>query len=101
MRVCLMGLMEFLLMASAVFAQDASVITRDQEPHDHRVLRSDYAKAFNVKVWLGDSIAQHKHDQDTVVIAMSDQPVTVGIPGKPDVHSKSAGTQVRLPPRSP
>ena len=93
------GLAIFLLSASAVCAQDASVITMDQEPHHHLVLLNDYVKVFNVEVSPGDSIVLHKHDQDTVAIAIGDQLVTVGVPGKPDVHSKNADAQVR-PQRS-
>jgi len=68
----------------------------DQEPHHHLVLQNEYVKVFNVEVSPGDSIVLHRHDQDTVAIAIGDQLVTVGIPGKPDVHSKNVDAQVRL-----
>jgi hypothetical protein len=77
-------------------AQDSSVITMDQEPHHHLVLHNDDVKIFDVHVAPGDSIVLHRHDQDTVAIAIGEQLVTVGVPGKPDVHQKNAVAQVRL-----
>ncbi len=68
----------------------------DQEPHHHLALHNDYVKVFKVEVSPGDSIILHRHDQDTIAIAIGDQLVTVGIPGKPDVHQKNADAQVRL-----
>jgi quercetin dioxygenase-like cupin family protein len=68
----------------------------DHEQHHHLALHNDYVKVFNVVVSPGDSIVLHSHDQDTVAIAIGDQLVTVGIPGKPDVHQKNADAQVRL-----
>ena len=68
----------------------------DQEPHHHLALQNDYVKVFNVEVSPGDSIVLHRHDQDTVAIAIGEQLVTVGIPGKPDVHQKNEDAQVRL-----
>lgn len=68
----------------------------DQEPHHHLALHNDYVKVFKVEVSPGDSIVLHRHDQDTVAIAIGDQLVTVGIPGKPDVHQKNVDAQVRL-----
>ncbi len=68
----------------------------DQEPHHHLALQNDYVKVFNVEVSPGDSIVLHRHDQDTIAIAIGDQLVTVGVPGKPDVHQKNADAQVRL-----
>jgi uncharacterized Zn-binding protein involved in type VI secretion len=68
----------------------------DHEPHHHLALHNDYVKVFNVEVSPGDSIVLHSHDQDTVAIAIGDQLVTVGIPGKPDFHQKNADAQVRL-----
>ena len=84
------------LLALPIFAQTPAVITMDQEPHHHLALHNDYVKVFKVEVSPGDSIILHRHDQDTVAIAIGDQLVTVGIPGKPDVHQKNADAQVRL-----
>jgi hypothetical protein len=77
-------------------AQASSVITMDQEPHHHLALQNSYVKVFNVEVAPGDSIVLHRHDQDTIAIAIGEQLVTVGIPGKPDVHQKNLDAQVRL-----
>jgi hypothetical protein len=77
-------------------AQAPTVITMDQEPHHHLVMENDLFKIFNVVVAPGDTIALHRHDHDTVAIAIGDQEVTVGLPGKPDVHQKNLDGQVRL-----
>jgi hypothetical protein len=84
------------LLPLLAFAQASSVITMDEEPHHHMVMQNDYVKVFKVKVTGGDAIATHRHDHDTVAIAIGDQQVTVGVPGKPDVHQKNADGQVRL-----
>ncbi|HEV2522795.1 MAG TPA: hypothetical protein VGT24_10485 [Candidatus Acidoferrales bacterium] len=84
------------LVAPLLFAQTSNVITMDQEPHHHLALHNAYVKVFNVEVSPGDSIILHRHDQDTIAIAIGEQLVTVGIPGKPDVHQKNADAQVRL-----
>lgn len=77
-------------------AQTPAVVPMDQEPHHHLVLQNDYVKVFNVEVSPGDSIVLHRHDRDTFAIAIGDQLVTVGIPGKPEIHQKNADAQVRL-----
>jgi hypothetical protein len=84
------------LAALPLMAQSADVITMDQEPHHHLALHNEYVKVFKVEVSPGDSIVLHRHDQDTIAIAIGEQLVTVGIPGKPDVHQKNADAQVRL-----
>jgi len=84
------------LLPLPLVAQTPAVPTMDHEPHHHLALHNDYVKVFNVEVAPGDSIILHSHDQDTVAIAIGDQLVTVGIPGKPDVHQKNADAQVRL-----
>lgn len=72
-----------------------AVITMDQEPHHHFALHNDYVKVFEVEASPGDSIVLHRHDQDTVAIAVGDQFVSVGVSGKPDVHQKNSDAQVR------
>ena len=84
------------LLAAPIFAQAPAVITMDQEPHHHLMVNNDYLKVFNVVASPGDSIVLHRHDQDTIAIAIGDQLVTVGIPGKPDVHQSNADGRVRL-----
>ena len=84
------------LLPLSLAAQAPAVITMDQEPHHHLALNNEYVKVFKVEVSPGDSIVLHRHDQDTIAIAIGDQEVTVGIPGKPDVHQKNADAQVRL-----
>jgi hypothetical protein len=77
-------------MASSVAARCASTCRSYDGPRTqhHLALHNDYVKVFNVEVSPGDSIVLHSHDQDTVAIAIGEQLVTVGIPGKPDVHRK-------------
>ena len=84
------------LLPSALVAQTPAVPTMDHEPHHHLALHNDYVKVFNVEVAPGDSIILHSHDQDTIAIAIGDQLVTVGIPGKTVPQSKNADGQVRL-----
>jgi hypothetical protein len=84
------------LLPSALVAQTPGVPTMDHEPHHHLALHNDYVKVFNVEVAPGDSIILHSHDQDTIAIAIGDQLVTVGIPGKSIPQSKNADGQVRL-----
>src|SRR6202166_5201924 len=84
------------LLPLPLVAQTPAVPTMDHEPHHHLALHNDYVKVFKVEVSPGDSIVLHSHDQDTVAIAIGDQLVTVGVPGKPDVHQKNADAQVRL-----
>jgi uncharacterized Zn-binding protein involved in type VI secretion len=93
------GLIGFWLLPALLYAQCLEappVITMDQEPHHHLALQNDYVKVFNVEVAAGDSIVLHSHDKDTIAIAIGDQLVTVGVPGKPDVQQKNADAQVRL-----
>ena len=84
------------LLPLPIAAQAPGVITMDQEPHHHLSLQNDFVKIFKVEVAPGDSIILHRHDQDTVAIAIGEQLVTIGVPGKPDVHQKNADAQVRL-----
>jgi quercetin dioxygenase-like cupin family protein len=84
------------LLPALARAQTPSVIAMDQEPHHHLALHNDYVKVFTVEVAPGDSIVLHRHDQNTVAIAIGEQLVTVGVPGKPDMHQKNSDAQVRL-----
>jgi uncharacterized Zn-binding protein involved in type VI secretion len=84
------------VLPSLFAAQNSDVITMDHEPHHHLALHNDYVKVFNVEVAPGDSIILHSHDADTIAIAIGDQLVTVGIPGKTVPPSKNADGQVRL-----
>ena len=80
----------------SIGAQTSAVPTMDHEPHHHLALQNDFVKVFKVEVAPGDSIILHSHDADTIAIAIGDQLVTVGIPGKPDVHQKNGDGQIRL-----
>jgi hypothetical protein len=85
-----------LILPVAVAGQVPDFILMDQEPHHHLTLQNDYVKVFNVEVAPGDSILMHRHDGDTVAIAVGEQMVTVGFPDKPEVHQKNPGGQLRL-----
>ncbi len=96
MKIKFAGLTALCLLSSSLVAQTPAVPTMDHEPHHHLALHNDYVKVFNVEVAPGDSIILHSHDQDTIAIAIGDQLVTVGIPGKTVPPSKNADGQVRL-----
>jgi hypothetical protein len=77
-------------------AQVPSVITMAQEPHHHLVLQNGLVNVYDAQAAPGDSLQLHRHDHDAIAIAIGDQITTVGVPGKPDVHSKNADGQVRM-----
>jgi len=77
-------------------AQAPSIITMAEEPHHHLALHNDYVNVYNAEAAPGDSLLLHRHNHDAVAIAIGDQTVTVGIPGKPDVHTKNTDGQVRM-----
>ena len=85
-----------LVFPAGLLAQAPAVITMDQEPHHHLSLKNDYVKVFRVEVSPGDSMVMHRHDHDTIAIAIGDQMVTVGFPDKPAVHQKNPDGQLRL-----
>jgi len=87
------------LLAQAPNVTPPSVITMNEEPHHHREMHNDYVNVLTAKVSPGDSVLLHRHDHDAVAIAIGNQQVTVGIPGKPDVHQKNADGQVRIQPK--
>ena len=80
----------------AVAQQAPAFILMDQEPHHHLTLQNEFVKVFKVEVAPGDSIIMHRHDGDTVAIAVGEQMVTVGYPDKPEVHQKNPDGQLRL-----
>ena len=59
-----------LCLSVPVAAQAPAIITMDQEPHHHLAFKNNYIKIFDVEVSAGDSIALHRHDGDTVAIAI-------------------------------
>jgi hypothetical protein len=85
-----------LILPLPVAAQAPPLITMAEEPHHHLALHNDYVNVYNAEAAPGDSLLLHRHNHDAVAIAIGDQTVTVGIPGKPDVHAKIADGQVRM-----
>jgi len=79
-----------------LLAQAPSVITMAEESHHHLALHNEYVNVYNAEAAPGDSLALHRHIHDGVAIAIGEQTVTIGIPGKPDAHAKIADGQVRL-----
>jgi hypothetical protein len=77
-------------------AQAPPIITMAEEPHHHLALHNDYVNVYNAEAAPGDSLLLHRHIHDAVAIAIGDQTVTVGIPGKPEVHTKNVDGQVRM-----
>src|ERR1700737_1849832 len=68
------------------------------ESHHPLALHNDFVNVYNAEAAPGDSLLLHRHVRDGVAIAIGDQTVTIGIPGKPDVHAKNPDGQVRLQP---
>jgi quercetin dioxygenase-like cupin family protein len=85
-----------LILPLPLASQVPSIITMAEEPHHHLALHNDYVNVYNAEAAAGDSLLLHRHNKDAVAIAIGDQTVTVGIPGKPDVHTKNADGQVRM-----
>ena len=85
-----------LILPLPLAAQAPSVITMAEESHHHLALHNDYVNVYNAEAAPGDSLLLHRHIHDGVAIAIGDQTVTIGIPGKPDVHVKITDGQVRL-----
>jgi len=85
-----------LILPLPLAAQAPSIITMAEEPHHHLALHNDYVNVYNAEAAAGDSLLLHRHNKDAVAIAIGDQTVTVGIPGKPDVHTKNIDGQVRM-----
>jgi hypothetical protein len=87
-----------LILPLPLAAQAPSVILMAEEPHHHLALHNDYVNVYNAEAGPGDGLLLHRHVRDGFAIAIGDQTVTIGIPGKPDVHAKNPDGQVRLQP---
>ena len=85
-----------LILPLPLAAQAPPLITMAEEPHHHLALHNDYVNVYNAEAVPGDSLQLHRHTRDAVAIAIGDQTVTIGIPGKPDVHTKNVDGQVRM-----
>jgi len=101
MRCPLAWLLILCFLPSVLPAQESSevlpgIISMNEESHHHLVLHNNYINVFKVEVVPGDTIAMHRHQDDTIALAIGDQEVTIGIPGKPEVHQKNANGQIRL-----
>src|SRR6202049_5234998 len=86
----------FLPLPLPLAAQAPPIITMAEEPHHPLALHNDYVNVYNAEAAPGDSLQLHRHIHDGVAIAIGEQMVTIGIPGKPDVHAKITDGQVRL-----
>jgi quercetin dioxygenase-like cupin family protein len=80
-------------------AQAPAVLPLASEPHHHLALHNTYVNVYQVEVAPHDSVLLHRHDADAISIMLSDSEVTVGAPGKPDVHQKLREGQLRLQAR--
>ena len=85
-----------LILPLPLSAQAPPIITMAEEPHHHLALHNEYVNVYNAEAAPGDSLQLHRHNHDAVAIAIGDQTVTLGIPGKPEVHTKNADGQVRM-----
>jgi hypothetical protein len=80
----------------SLVAQTPPVIPLSSEPHHHLVFQNSYVNIYDAKTVPGESLIMHRHDHDAVAIAIGEQTVTVGFPGKPDVHSINPDGQLRM-----
>src|ERR1700730_970144 len=85
-----------LILPLPLAAQTPSVITMAEESHHHLALHNDFVNVYNAEAAPGDSLLLHRHVRDGFAIAIGDQTVTIGIPGKPDLHAKITDGQGRL-----
>src|SRR5260370_18571010 len=85
-----------LILPLPLAAQAPPIITMAEEPHHHLALHNDYVNIYNAEAAPGDSLLLHRHIHDAVAIAIGDQTVTIGIPGKPEAHTKNVDGQVRM-----
>jgi hypothetical protein len=95
-RLLLAWLLPLSLAAQTLNVDRSKFIRMNDEPHHHLVFQNEYINIFNVRVNRGDAIAMHRHDDDTLAIAIGDQTVTIGIPGKEDIHQQNPDGQIRL-----
>jgi len=84
--------------ASVCGPQDAKVIPLKAEPHHHLQLHNRYVNVYAVEVAPHDSVILHRHDADAISVMLGDSEVTVKSPGKPDIHQKVSGGQLRFQP---
>jgi hypothetical protein len=82
-----------------VWAQEPAVLPLEAEPHHHLALKNEYVKVYQVEVAPHDAVKLHRHDTDAISLSLSDSPVTVHFPGKPDVQQKLVYGQIRLQAR--
>ena len=80
----------------AMMAQTPNITPLSSEPHHHLVLENKFVNLYDAKASPGDGLLLHRHEHDAVAIAIGDQVVTIGVPGKPDVHSKNPDGTVRM-----
>src|SRR5260370_6942446 len=85
-----------LILPLPVSAQTPPLITMAEEPHHHLALHNEFVNIYNAEAAPGDSLQLHRHIHDAVAIAIGDQTVTIGIPGKPEVHTKNGDGQARM-----
>ncbi len=85
-----------LCLAAVCAPQDPNIIPLKSEPHHHLKLHNDYVNVYAVEVSPHDSVVLHRHDADAVSVMLSDSEITVKIPGKPDIHQKVSGGQLRF-----
>jgi hypothetical protein len=85
-----------LILPLPLSAQAPPLITIAEEPHHHLALHNEFVNIYNAEAAPGDSLLLHRHIHDAVAIAIGDQTVTIGIPGKPDAHTKIVDGQVRM-----
>jgi quercetin dioxygenase-like cupin family protein len=71
-----------------------SVITMDEEPHHHLMLKNDVVKVFEVNLAPRDAMAMHRRDYDEIVVVIGDGITVSTTPGQPDILRMSKNGQM-------
>ena len=81
--VVALWLLPLAVQAPSVFAP--SVITTDQEPHHHLLMKNDIVKVFEIDLAPRDAMSMHRHDYDEVLIAVGEATTVSTTPGQADI----------------
>jgi len=88
------------LLPMTAAAQSAPMVTMDEEPHHHLVLKNDIVKVYAIDLEPHDGFLMHRHDRDDIAIVLRDATTVNTSPGQADVLTISKTGDVRFS-RSP
>jgi hypothetical protein len=66
-------------------AQAPSVISMEQEPHHHLLMKNDIIKVFEIDLAPREAMSMHWHDHDEVLIAVGEATTVSTTPGQADI----------------